>query len=140
MKTSQSPKTCVNCRTDYFEGESCACGNPVEAKPSHSSRPDTKRTRPDRMLWVLGIIIVLTIVAMASWEGGALANFLGTWATYFGWMFGVTLALVVAIGLLVLFSGLLLRGFWAVIYTAGNAWHAGRLAAEEGKRSARQSS
>jgi hypothetical protein len=58
---------------------------------------------------------------------------------FFAWALGATVALVIVVGLLVLFSGLLLRAFWAVIYTAGNAWHADRLDAEDGRRSGRRS-
>jgi hypothetical protein len=140
MKAQQSPKTCANCGTDYFEGESCACGNPVESKPSEVSGSVTKRTRRDPMLWVIAIVIALMIATLVSSGGGAVTDFLGTAATYFAWAFGVTLVIVVVIGLLMLFSGLLLKAFWAVTYTAGNAWHSGRLAAEEGERSARRSS
>jgi hypothetical protein len=140
MKTSQSPKICANCGTDYFEGESCACGNPVEAKPSEVSGPETKQTRRDPMLWVIAIVIVLMIVTLVSSGGGAVTDFLGSAATYFAWAFGVTLVVVVIIGLLVLFSGLLLKALWTLSYTLGNGWHSGRLAAEEGERSARRPS
>ena len=50
MSRSESPKTCANCGTEYFEGEACACGNPVEANPAQSSsavsRPEPKSLDP----------------------------------------------------------------------------------------------
>ena len=70
---------------------------------------------------------------------GNFDEFFGRAFAYFGWAFGATVALAVVVGLLLLFSGLLLKAFWAIIYAAGNAWHSGRLAAEEGNRSARRS-
>jgi hypothetical protein len=94
----------------------------------------------DRNKTLLGGLLIIAsgglFIALVSGEFNAL---LGTWLTYFGWAFGVTLALTIVVGLLLLFSGLLLKVLWAVIYAAGNAWHAGRLAAEEGNRSAVQS-
>jgi len=84
-----------------------------------------------------GLLIVASGGLFIALVSGKFDALLGTWLTYFGWALGVTLAVAIVIGLLLLLSGVLLKGLWALSYALGNGWHSGRLTAEEGRRSAR---
>jgi hypothetical protein len=138
MKTpSQGPKTCTNCGTEYFEGETCACGNPTPLEPQPQVEIASKGTDP-KLWWLLAVGIIALILAVLA-ASPEVQDTLGAVAAWSAMAFGAIVAVVFAVGLLVLFSGLLLKGLWLITYTLGNGWHSGRLAAEEGERSAKRS-